>query len=101
MNGQAGVLAAGGVLVGVPIYTSLRDSSSLPSARRIVVPLVVTGGCALLATLSPVLGVGIAWLAALALALQSQAAARGTRPPPQAGGAPHVPGGPVPRSPHH
>lgn len=102
-TGQVGVLAAGGVLVGLPVYRSIKDSGSLPSARRVTVPLVVIGGCALLASVSPILGVGIAWLAVLALALQSQATAKPTQRPLTGplSSAPHVPGGALPRTPHH
>lgn len=94
-TGQVGVLAAGGVLVGYPVYRSLKDTGSLPSAKRVTVPLVVVGGCALLATVAPVFGVGLAWLAALFLALNSSSAAGAGKPKPR-GGASHVPGA-VPR----
>lgn len=99
------MLAAGGVLVGLPLYRSLKDEGSLPPARRLVVPLVVVGGCALLASLAPILGVGIAWLAALALAMREAAPRpRGgsativVTPPPGPVGPIGVPGGNVPRS---
>lgn len=100
---QLGVLAAGGVLVAYPVYASVHRGDGLPSARRITVPLVVVGGCALIATVAPVLGVGLAWLAALFLALNSQT----DQPKPSRpvtgplSTAPHVPGGQVPRTPHH
>lgn len=102
-TGQVGVLAAGGVLIGVPVYRSIVSSSSLPSARRVTVPLVVIGGCAIIATAAPVLGVGIAWLAVLGMLLQSQATAT-AKPRPLTGPAstaPHVPGGNLPHTPHH
>jgi hypothetical protein len=73
---QGGVLVAGGVLVGVPVYRSIRDSGSLPSAHRVVTPLVVVGGAALLAQVAPVLGVSLAWLAVLGLLLSTQTQAK-------------------------
>lgn len=100
---QVGVLAAGGVLVGLPVYRSLRDSGSLPSAHRIVVPLVVVGGCALLASIAPELGVGIAWLAVLGLGLNQVSSPKAPptgRPNGPGSSAPHVPGGNI-RTPHH
>lgn len=102
-TGQVGVLAAGGVLVGYPIYASIHRGDGLPSAKRVTVPLVVVGGCALLASIAPVLGVGLAWLAALYLALNSQVDSK-PKPRPLTGPAstaPHVPGGNLPHTPHH
>lgn len=71
---QLGVAAAGALIVGYPIVTSLRSGAGIPDASRLVKPLIVVGGCALLSQLSPWLGLGLAVLVALQMLLGTPAA---------------------------
>lgn len=103
-SAQLGVLAAGGVLIGVPVVRGLRDTGSLPSMHRLATPLVVVGGAALLSQVAPLAGVALAWLAVLGLLLSQQAKKPPTSIRPGSGRAPIGPvgpvGGSVPRAPH-
>lgn len=95
-SAQVAVLAAGGVILGVPAVHALRGGSAPSFDHRTLSSLVLVGGAALLASIAPLAGAGLAWAAALSMLLTSSSS---TGKPPH-----HLNPGSVPRSPrlpHH